>query len=202
MVKFAALPTRRDPRQISVLNGMRVMSLGWVMMFHVYTIITTTFVENSIYAKLRTKNVILQTILNGHLAVDTFLVMGGLLVMSATLRALERDRSQVTSVKYWLMFLVHRVARLWPTLLLAILFVAGMYPNLAPLFYSPLFQNRLDTGNLMGSCSGSDWITSAFFLNNILDTGESCLSRCHSVNKLTKSLIYYIITQKFITSLE
>ena len=145
------------------------MSLGWVIISHLL-LLWLTIVDNVIYVIDRSKNLLFQTIANGFSSVDTFFVMGACLVMLGTLRSMDKLKSaNKPQGVFWCWFYVHRLIRLWPTLLLTILFVAGIYPNLAPLFYSPIFQNEDPSMPFAARCKRSNWLSTAFFYNNLVD---------------------------------
>ncbi|XP_075259312.1 nose resistant to fluoxetine protein 6-like isoform X2 [Convolutriloba macropyga] len=178
MCKILSIPKTSNQDQLSVLNGMRVLSLGWVMIGHL-SLLQLGVMDNFIYVLERTENMLFQTITNSFASVDTFFVMSGCLVMMGTLRTLdkfEESKGKFGNFSFWILFYVHRLIRLWPALLLTILFVAGIYPNLAPLFYSPKFQNT-QTSSMSYQCKGTRWISTGFFYNNwISDPEVMCLA--------------------------
>ncbi len=172
---FAAIPEKVDPSQLPVLNGMRVMSLGWVILGHSLLILLYSS-DNPLYLFYRSENLLIQVITNGTPSVDSFFVMGGMLVMFGGLKTLDKHNGNpYRDVKFWLLYYLHRLIRLWPTLLLTILFAVGIYPNLAPLFYSPLYSSD-NPSNFAVACTGSKWLSAAFFYNNLDDPEHACLS--------------------------
>ena len=95
--------------------------------------------------------------------------------MFGTLKALEKVNNPY-SVKFWLMFYVHRVVRLWPVLLITLLFIKGLYPTFSGLFYSPMFRvGKKDS--IVKLCEGTEWLQTAFFYNNwiVADNGKCCM---------------------------
>jgi len=72
------------------------------------------------------------------------------------------------------MFYVHRLIRLWPTLLLTILFIVGMIPQFSQLFYSSLYINDAPT-SMVSLCRGSKWMSAAFFYSNIYEPETACI---------------------------
>ena len=89
MINILAVPKEQNPNQLPVLNGIRVLSLGWVIIGH--TLLLQTFVmDNFLYLYERSSNLLFQTVVNGTPSVDTFFVMSGLLVMLGTMKTLDK----------------------------------------------------------------------------------------------------------------
>ena len=150
--------------------------------------------DNFLYVYERGKNLLFQTIMNGTPSVDSFFVMSGLLVMYGSLKTMETlPNPTFGNPKFWIMFYVHRLIRLWPTILLTILFVVGIFPQLAPVFYSTFYQNELNT-SLVGLCSGTKWMPTAFFFNNLDNPSQSCISK----NPFELEIIHFITFEKIV----
>ncbi len=179
--------------QLPTLNGIRVMSLGWVILGH-FILIFILSSDNPLYALYRSENLLIQAITNGTPSVDSFFVMGGMLVMLGGLKALDKHNGNpYKDVKFWSLYYLHRLIRLWPTLLLTLLFIVGIYPNLAPFFYSPVYTSD-NPESLTALCSGSKWLSAAFFYNNLVnDPVHVCMGELNFVNtggagQLSKSI--------------
>ncbi len=168
------MPKEGENNPLMALNAIRVLSLGWVITGH-SLLILLFLMDNPLYPIYNSKHLLFQSVVNGTPSVDTFFVMGGMLVMLGTMKSLDKHHKQNGDVKFWVLFYSHRLIRLWPTILLTILFAVGIYPNLAALFYSPTYQNNIVDTSVSGACSGTKWLATAFFYNNIYNPETACI---------------------------
>ena len=139
------------------------MSMAWVILGHTL-LLQLSMIDNILYAFDQSTNFLFLTLTNATPSVDTFFVLSGLLVMTGSLRSLEKlDR--ILDLKFWAMFYVHRLIRLWPTLLLGIMFLLGFAPLFSYFTYSPFFQIYKPQGYI-DTCEGDKWLSTAFFYGN------------------------------------
>lgn len=106
----------KSASSINSMHGVRALSVLWVVMghrrfFHLLFALTNANEVNNWLENIRT--VIFQT---DHLAVDTFFVMGGLLVVLSFIKDLEKKQASL-----WRMYL-RRYLRYTPLLAVIILF--------------------------------------------------------------------------------
>ena len=161
---------------MQVLNGIRVMSMAWVVLGHT-TLLELAIFDNVVYALDKSTSLLFQTLTNASPSVDTFFVLSGLLVMLGALRSLEKLHNPY-NLNFWAMFYIHRLARLWPTMILGILFLFGLIPLMSKFTYSPGYQPYAP-GSLIDSCEGvNDWISTVFFYNNFVTIGASASLPC------------------------
>ena len=105
--KLLNTSTAKGP--LACLNGLRVISMWWVIQGHTYAFMTT-ILDNPLYAQRSlTERFTFQPILNGTFSVDTFFFLSGLLVAYLALREIsEKGRLN------WVYFFLHRYWRLTP----------------------------------------------------------------------------------------
>ncbi|XP_062589908.1 nose resistant to fluoxetine protein 6-like [Saccostrea cucullata] len=105
------------PTALPALNGMKVLSMGWVILAHSYYF-TRAYARNIIPATLNWyQRWTFQIVKNGNYAVDSFFLLSGLLVSYLTLKELQKRDGKLN----WLLFYFHRFWRLTPTFMLFIL---------------------------------------------------------------------------------
>ena len=140
------------------------MSLAWVILGHTSLVETSAF-DNIAYLLDRSTNILFQTLTNGTLSVDTFFVLGGLLVMLGGLRSMEKLENPC-DLKFWALFYIHRLVRLWPTMILGIFFVFAFVPLMSQFTYSAGYQPYYPDG-LIDSCENvGGWTSAVFFYSN------------------------------------
>ena len=162
-----------------MLDGIREMSMAWVVIGHAL-LLGVFGADNFLYTVDRSTNLLFQTVLNASPSVDTFFVLSGLLVMLGGLRSLGKLQKPV-DLKIWATFYVHRLTRLWPTLILGILFVIRFIPLFSKLTYSPGFQPYATNG-IIATCEGiQNWAPTIFFYNNFMSLKAT---PCIGMNKI------------------
>ncbi|XP_077990613.1 nose resistant to fluoxetine protein 6-like [Glandiceps talaboti] len=120
------LSTRQGSRAIGCLNGIRVLSMFWIILYHVWLFlvtvrIPTTFIENpryvdeEVYGRFVTLG-----LWRGDLGVEAFLVLSGLLVSYITLRQLQKCSGP--RHYNWVLFYFHRYWRLTPAYAFVLMF--------------------------------------------------------------------------------
>ena len=115
------LATHQPPSAITSINGVRVISMFWVIMGHVYTFTIQIFpiTRNLMYVGLTVlPRFASQVIVNGFLSVDSFFFLSGVLVSYLTLREMKRRKGRFPLVSYYL----HRIFRLTPTYMFLLFF--------------------------------------------------------------------------------
>ncbi|XP_011312826.1 nose resistant to fluoxetine protein 6-like, partial [Fopius arisanus] len=111
---------------LTCIHGLRVFSLGWVVMVHTYLQVFS-IAENKTLRTVTERNFMYQTISNATFSVDTFFFISGLLVTILFYRStgpdeiVEKNFLKLSCKKFMIM-LIYRFIRLTP----AYLFVLGM----------------------------------------------------------------------------
>ncbi|GFO30227.1 nose resistant to fluoxetine protein 6-like [Plakobranchus ocellatus] len=118
------LSVKAVPGSIGCLHGIRVLSMGWVILGHVIIFGAATNFKNraDIYSQIET--LLFQVIINAPLSVDTFFFMSGLLTAYLFLK--ECGKTEKVTLKQGIMYYVHRYWRLTPPLLIWMMIVATL----------------------------------------------------------------------------
>nr|XP_027223930.1 uncharacterized protein LOC113816112 [Penaeus vannamei] len=104
--KIFQINNKPSPSVISCLQGMRVLSMTWIVWGHAAGV-KFSVTKNSIgQYRLLTSKVIDQTLVNATYSVDTFFFMSGLLVVYGVMR--EQQRSGRVN---WILYYIHRIIR-------------------------------------------------------------------------------------------
>jgi peptidoglycan/LPS O-acetylase OafA/YrhL len=122
--------------EMRVLNGLRVLSMGWVVLCHgfLYQIMQAN-VQNKVYAQFDVGGRFLSALLpNGNFSVDTFFVLSGYLgayVGMRKLNAMDRAGKKVPNVFVLAFnFLLERYLRLTPAYLFVLMFYMFVLPHI------------------------------------------------------------------------
>ncbi|XP_029168174.1 nose resistant to fluoxetine protein 6-like [Nylanderia fulva] len=167
-------PAAKD--SLTCLHGLRVFSLGWVVMVHTYLQVFS-IAENKTLRTVTERNFMFQTISNATFSVDTFfflcLASSGLLVTILFYRSLGNLNTEKgnffksSSIKFVIMIL-YRFVRLTP----AYLFVLGMNEIAikhaqAKTVFSPVIIDHLTCEKF--------WWRNALYLNSLYPRTEMCM---------------------------
>ncbi|XP_026847268.1 nose resistant to fluoxetine protein 6 isoform X2 [Drosophila persimilis] len=141
---FRIVDSKSNPNVISCLDGIRCMSLFWVIFAHEY-------IYSLISPNINTFNMISWVaepfssfILHGFFSVDSFFFIGGLLVATVALRSMDKSKGKLNVP---LMYL-HRIIRIVPILAIAILVYIKLTPIVSggPYFKVPGSHMVLGSG--------------------------------------------------------
>ncbi|XP_011687955.1 PREDICTED: nose resistant to fluoxetine protein 6 [Wasmannia auropunctata] len=163
-------PAAKD--SLTCLHGLRVFSLGWVIMVHTY-IQVFSIAENKTLRTVTERNFMFQTISNATFSVDTFFFISGLLVTILFYRSLgnlniEKGNFFKTSFNKFVVMILYRFVRLTP----AYLFVLGMNEIAikqaqAKTVFSPVIIDHLTCEKF--------WWRNALYLNSLYPRTEMCM---------------------------
>ncbi len=157
----AVLSTDQPPTAITSINGMRVISMFWVILCHTYvfTYGDQGFANSYDLVSQFLPRFSAQPIINGFFSVDSFFFLSGLLVAYLTFRHMKRSNGRFPFVVYY----VHRILRLTPTYMFVLFFYwfltvhMGNGPN--------LILNAGPDSPVMEKCR-SYWWTNLLYINN------------------------------------
>jgi len=155
---------------LGCINGIRFLSMAWVVIGHTYLLISATpppMANPSTIMQEFVTSYGMRTILNATPSVDSFFLIGALLLSYLTLQQLDIQKGG--SVKFWAMFYVHRYIRL-----------TGVYAMAVAI--NATLVRYLDTKNgyifpaLADQCADS-WWTNLFYINNFQEflNTEDCM---------------------------
>ena len=122
--------------EMRVLNGLRVLSMGWVVLCHGYLYqFSGGDVQNQAYAEFDVSRRFLSTLLpNGNFSVDTFFVLSGYLGAYVGLRKLSSmDRAGKKQPNPFVLagnYVLERYLRLTPAYLFVLMFYMYVLPHL------------------------------------------------------------------------
>ncbi|XP_050456322.1 nose resistant to fluoxetine protein 6-like [Cataglyphis hispanica] len=163
-------PAAKD--SLTCLHGLRVFSLGWVVMVHTYLQVFS-IAENKTLRTVTEKNFMFQTISNATFSVDTFFFISGLLVTILFYRSLgnlntEKGNFLKTSSSKFVIMILYRFVRLTP----AYLFVLGM--NEIAIKHS-LAKTVFSVGIIDHLTCEKFWWRNALYLNSLYPRTEMCM---------------------------
>ncbi|XP_020277996.1 nose resistant to fluoxetine protein 6-like [Pseudomyrmex gracilis] len=163
-------PAAKD--SLTCLHGLRVFSLGWVVMVHTYLQVFS-IAENKTLRTVTERNFMFQTISNATFSVDTFFFISGLLVTILFYRSMsnfnnEKGNFLKTSCTKFVIMILYRFIRLTP----AYLFVLGMNEIAikqaqAKTVFSPGIIDHLTCEKF--------WWRNALYLNSLYPRTEMCM---------------------------
>jgi peptidoglycan/LPS O-acetylase OafA/YrhL len=164
------LSTKQPPTAITSLNGIRVISMGWVILGHTF-LWCYGITSNPLYVVTNVASRFsAQPIVNGYFSVDSFFFLSGTLVAYLTLREMERKKGRFPVITYYL----HRYLRL--TMVYAFL-----------LFFWWTLTVHLGNGPTWRKAAGVDsdlqnncekyWWTNFLYINNLYPWGlkDECM---------------------------
>ncbi|XP_003698910.1 nose resistant to fluoxetine protein 6-like [Apis florea] len=163
-------PAARD--SLTCLHGLRVFSLGWVVMVHTYLQVFS-IAENKTLRTVTERNFMFQTISNATFSVDTFFFISGLLVTilfyrsSGSLKTSE-DKFWRTCFTKFVIMILYRFIRLTP----AYLFVLGineivMKHRVPRSVFTPAAIDHFTCEKF--------WWRNALYLNSLYPRSEMCM---------------------------
>ncbi|XP_043065192.1 nose resistant to fluoxetine protein 6-like [Drosophila ficusphila] len=114
---FRIVPSKSNPNVIDCLHGIRCMSLIWVIYCHelIFFLNSPSLNSNEMFSWAVTP--FASFVLHGYFSVDSFFVLGGMLVCMVALRSMEKSGGKLNPL---LMYL-HRIIRILPVVVIAIL---------------------------------------------------------------------------------
>ena len=166
--------THQPPGAIRCLNGIRAISMFWVILGHIYLISLSALTNMQfMYTDVATR-FSFQPVLNGYFSVDSFFLLSGFLVMYLSLRELGRTKKRARNYALFLVkFYIHRILRITPTFLVVLLF----YWQLSPLMSDgPLWRPGTDA--VTDVCDNFGWLYPILYVNNFYPpfTDIGCMS--------------------------
>ena len=187
------------PDSLTSINGIRFLSMTWVLFSHSYSALTGSQLAINNSAKALSPDgpiygsVAFQAILNGFPSVDSFFFIGATLLAYITLK--ELDRMKGGNPKFWIMFYVHRYIRLTGVYAIAIGLTATLLRQFATGPQS--YQIELDPT----SCQESWWIN-LLYINNLYPQWKMTQPWCLGQSwYLANDMQFFIISPVFIYAL-
>lgn len=177
------MDTTIKPGAITSINGVRVLSMWWVILGHVF--IWQLIGGNVSNLAVAIPNLLtrfsFQAIANAFFSVDSFFFLSGLLVSYLSFRQMDRAKGRLPLFKFYF----HRFWRLTPTYMFVLLFYAKMTGFLGegPLWYQEQRNPACD----------KYWWTNLLYINNFWPKGLQ--SECMNWSwYLANDMQFYIIS--------
>ncbi len=162
----AVLSTSQPPSAITSINGMRVISMFWVIMCHTYFFMFSLQSFTNAYVVLSSfvGRFSAQPILNGFFCVDSFFFLSGLLVAYLTFRQMQRSKGRFPFLPYY----VHRILRLTPTYMFVLFFYWFVTVHLGN---GPLINAALGPNSSGNKQCADYWWSNLLYINNFVPSG-------------------------------
>ncbi|CAG0919598.1 unnamed protein product [Notodromas monacha] len=140
------LSTSRNSAAIGCLDGIRFISMTWVVLGHCFLFSSSAVWANGIRAVTEmTKDFTMMAVTNSTVSVDSFFFLSGLLLTYISFRQLEKSKGKLNIVLY----ILHRYLRLTPALAALIVLQITVFRRLGdgPSWYQveSIAQNCKDT---------------------------------------------------------
>ena len=149
------MSTYQPATAITNINGIRVISMFWIILGHVtFWQSFTTYVNAPDLFEEMPKHFLFQPIINFAISVDSFFVLSGLLLSYLSMKEMERNQGKFT----FILFYLHRLLRLSPVYYLVLV----LHFKLLPYIGSGPFWHFKDEVN---NCE-KYWWTSILYISN------------------------------------
>ncbi|CAH3109140.1 unnamed protein product [Porites lobata] len=160
------LSTKVPPGAITSINGMRVLSMWWVILGHCYAFQVMTGLPSNLFTFFGIiKRFTFEAIGNATFSVDSFFFLSGFLVAYLSLRHMQKNNGQLPLFSYYF----HRFWRLTPTYMFVLLFWNKLTVFLGE---GPNWLNYQSD-----EACNKYWWTNLLYINNFYPTkfGASCM---------------------------
>ncbi|XP_021707319.1 nose resistant to fluoxetine protein 6 isoform X1 [Aedes aegypti] len=166
LLRISERPPQNQPKsnQIDCLNGIRVISMVWIVFCHNYMMLFFAPLVNKVAIFDWIKSYHSMLVVGGTVSVDSFFLLSGLLVCWSLLKELDKNRRLNLPVMY-----LHRYLRLTPAL------AALMLLSTTLLKYGgsgPMWKNMVV---LMEDSCEKYWWSALLYLQNYVNPTEICL---------------------------
>ena len=154
------LSMKQPPSAITSINGIRVITMFWVILAHTHFLALETGLDNITHLVTTMSRFSFQPLCNAFFAVDTFFVMSGLLVTYLSMRQMKRKKGRFPFLTYYL----HRYLRLTPTYAFVLFFIWLLMMHLAD---GPIYPSKTwEESSIYQNCK-KYWWTNLLYINNI-----------------------------------
>ena len=189
------LSTKQPASAISSINGMRVISMFWVILGHTHAWSLSRSANIAHVLGEVGPRFTFQAVVNGTFSVDTFFFLSGLLMAYLTLRQMARRQGRFYKRFPFLMYYLHRYLRLTPTYAFVVFFWWFMTMYLADGPYYSTVVNTLQAQN----CE-KYWWTNFLYINNFYPwkLNDECMGW---VWYLANDMQFYVISPVMVIAL-
>lgn len=162
------LSTGQSQGSLACLNGIRFLSISWVVLGHVYYLNTSLTADLALFLSQTVASRSFQVILNAQFSVDTFFLLSGLLATYLFLREVSRKHG-VLSARDWILVYAHRYIRLTPAYAVILMIWTCLVMHFSDGPGWPLGQ--------VDGCS-TNWWTNLLYINNIVRPDPAIATGC------------------------
>lgn len=161
------LSTKKTAGTLGAVNGVRVLSISWVILGHIFAFIIGVVSNVGYFYTVDLKRRSYQAILNAFVSVDSFFLLSGLLVSYLLLKKLRRNEGNIKWLPFIAKFYIHRYWRLTPSLMLLMFVYVPLFPYLSD---GPFWPQK---GLEQGQCNKTWWYN-MLYINNFFN--EECMA--------------------------
>lgn len=186
------ISTYQPPSAITSLNGMRVISMFWVILGHTYFFLfaLSGFKNMTMLLLDFAPRFSAQPILNGFYSVDSFFFISGFLVAYLTFREMSRRKGKFPFVTYYL----HRILRLTPTYMFVLFFFWFLTVHLTK---GPKTPTIAGPGTSAYQSCVDYWWSNLLYINNFVPSSFS--KECMGWTwYLANDMQFFVITPMFL----
>ncbi|XP_071156465.1 nose resistant to fluoxetine protein 6-like isoform X2 [Mytilus edulis] len=162
------LSTDQSAGSLNAVNGIRFISMSWVILGHTYGIFSPISDNQLPFTILMFKRWTFGAILNALVSVDTFFTLSGLLLTYLIMKEMKKKDGKIN----WFMFYFHRFWRLTPPYMLVLMVYVSLFPYIGS---GPLWKKD---GMEVNYCKDA-WYYNFFYINNFVnlkDTSSQCMA--------------------------
>ncbi|XP_052816345.1 nose resistant to fluoxetine protein 6-like [Mya arenaria] len=161
------LSTVQGAGSLGALNGIRFLSMAWVILGHTYFFASGFDANLGVFFYDELQKPSFSAVINASVSVDSFFTLSGVLVAYLTLRELKKVNG--ARGLNWFMFYFHRFWRLTPPYMLVIMVGTVLLPYIVsgPFWIEGEFP-------FMSGCR-KFWWTNLLYVNNYVHTDDTCL---------------------------
>ncbi|XP_015907619.1 O-acyltransferase like protein-like [Parasteatoda tepidariorum] len=158
------LKCSRAKSKLGAVNGIRCLSLMWIVLAHTYGFGHRQGLARLNQAKTYMDDIFFQIITNAWVSVDTFFLLGGLLVATSNLKLIEKSGRNISYASH----IIHRIWRLTPPVAATL----GLMFLLPLIGSGPLWRDMV--GQKVSNCEQRWW--QVFLpINTWVDFSNMCL---------------------------
>ncbi|XP_060066014.1 nose resistant to fluoxetine protein 6-like [Ylistrum balloti] len=159
------LNTHQGPGSITCINGVRFLSMSWVLLGHTFAFGIGVADNLLTFLPAFMKRWTAHVILNALVSVDSFFTISGLLLSYLVLKEMKKKNGKLN----WGMFYFHRFWRLTPPYMLLMMVYVPLFRYM---FQGP---DWLQGGTEKNFCADT-WWTNLLYINNLVHKSDMCMA--------------------------
>lgn len=153
------LQAKKSSANLGALNGLRVLSMFWIILYHTAYFLFGTRLDNVYHLSSGVGGEVwFEFIWEAPFGVDTFFVLSGLLVTYLTMKQMDKSDGKIN----WVLFYVHRYVRLTPVYMICL----GIWTSL--LLPIGIGSNKTESFIAARTICKEYWWTNLLYINNLV----------------------------------